>query len=221
MSIYQIAIDGPAGSGKSTLAKILSSKLGIMYLDTGAMYRTVALATIIKGISSTDKNKIIELMADIKLEVRFIDNNQHMFLYGEDVTSRLRTPEVSMAASTTSAIREVREKLVSIQREIAMKESFVLDGRDIGSKVLPDARYKFFLTATPEVRASRRLLEMREKGISSQTFEEVLEDIVKRDLQDTTREESPLIKVEDAIEIDTSDISIDDMVNLILRNIDE
>lgn len=218
--IFQIAIDGPAGSGKSTLAKGVSRKLGIMYLDTGAMYRTCGLCAIKNGIDSKDVDAVEKMLDTMKLEVRFVDGEQHMILNGEDVTGFIRTPEVSMAASTISAVPAVRKKMVEMQREIASYESFVLDGRDIGSNVLPNAKYKFFLTASAETRAKRRLAELNEKGNFSQSYEEVLADIVLRDKQDSERATAPLIKVADAFEIDTSVIGIDETLNLLLSKLD-
>lgn len=219
--IYQIAIDGPAGSGKSTLAKGVAKKLGIMYLDTGAMYRTCAVAAIKAGVDPKDNDSVSKLIESMKLEVKFIDGVQHMILNGEDVTAILRTPDVSKAASDISALPVVRTSMVNMQRDIAKSETFVLDGRDIGSNVLPDAKYKFFVTASAEVRAQRRLLEDKEKGNSTQIFEEVLADIKYRDLQDSTREFAPLIKTEDAILIDTSNITIEQTLEALLSNVNE
>lgn len=219
--IYQIAIDGPAGSGKSTLAKGVAKKLGIMYLDTGAMYRTCAVAAIKAGVDPKDNDSVSKLIESMKLEVKFIDGVQHMILNGEDVTAILRTPDVSKAASDISALPVVRTSMVNMQRDIAKSETFVLDGRDIGSNVLPDAKYKFFVTASAEVRAQRRLLEDKEKGNSTQTYEEVLADIKYRDLQDSTREFAPLIQTEDAILIDTSNITIEQTLEALLSKVNE
>lgn len=219
--IYQIAIDGPAGSGKSTLAKGVAKKLGIMYLDTGAMYRTCAVAAIKAGVDPKDNDSVSKLIESMKLEVKFIDGVQHMILNGEDVTAILRTPDVSKAASDISALPVVRTSMVNMQRNIAKSETFVLDGRDIGSNVLPDAKYKFFVTASAEVRAQRRLLEDKEKGNSTQTYEEVLADIKYRDLQDSTREFAPLIQTEDAILIDTSNITIEQTLEALLSKVNE
>ncbi len=217
--VFQIAIDGPAGSGKSTLAKGVSKKLGIMYLDTGAMYRTCGLSAIKAGIDPKDVPAVEKMLETMDLEVKFIDGEQHMILNGEDVTGMIRTPEVSMAASSISAIPAIRTSMVDMQRKIASYQSFVLDGRDIGSNVLPNAKYKFFLTASPETRAERRLAELNEKGDFSQTYDEVLADIILRDKQDSERATAPLVKVADAIEIDTSKIGIEDTLNLLLENV--
>ena len=220
-NIYQIAIDGPSGSGKSTLAKGVSKKLGIMYLDTGAMYRTCGVAAIKKGIDPKDADKVKKLLSETKIEVKFIHGEQHMILNGEDVTGIIRTGEVSMAASSISAHPFVREEMVRMQRAIAADQSFVLDGRDIGSKVLPDAKYKFFLTASAEKRAERRLLELEAKGDKTQNYEEVLKDIIQRDKQDSERAASPLIKVEDAVEINTDNIGIEETLETLLGYIKE
>ncbi|MCQ2465960.1 MAG: (d)CMP kinase [Clostridia bacterium] len=221
MDIYQIAIDGPAGSGKSTLAKGVSKKLGIMYLDTGAMYRTCGLYALKNDVSPKDEEQVAKLMEKMVLEVAFIDGNQHMILDGEDVTGMIRTPEVSRYASDISALPVVRKKMVDMQREIAKAQSFVLDGRDIGSNVLPNAKYKFFLTASSAKRAERRLKELNERGDFSQSYEEVLKDIEYRDLQDSTRAAAPLVKVDDAIEIDTSDITIEETLEALLSKVNE
>ena len=170
MSIYQIAIDGPSGSGKSTLAKGVSKELGIMYLDTGAMYRTCGLAAVKRGISPKDADAVASMLDEMELEVKFIDGAQHMILDGEDVTGMIRTPEVSIAASDISALPVIRKAMVEKQRAIASKQTFVLDGRDIGSNVLPNAKYKFFLTASSEMRAKRRLAELNARGDYSQTM---------------------------------------------------
>lgn len=220
-NIYQIAIDGPSGSGKSTLAKGVSAKLGIMYLDTGAMYRTCGLAAIKAGIDPKNPEQVKELLDKTSVEVKFSEGQQHMILNGEDVTGFIRTGEVSMAASSVSAHPFVREAMVQMQRAIAADQSFVLDGRDIASKVLPDCKYKFFLTASSEKRAERRLKELEERGDKSQTYEEVLKDIIQRDKQDSERAASPLIKVADAIEINTDEIGIEETLETLLSYIKE
>lgn len=219
--VYQIAIDGPSGSGKSTLAKGVSAALGIMYLDTGAMYRTCGLSAIRRGIETKDEVAVETMLASMDLQVVFEDGVQHMILDGEDVTGLIRTPEVSRAASNISSLPVVRSKMVDYQRKIAAGQSFVIDGRDIASKVLPNCKYKFFLTASPEARAERRLAELNSKGDFSQNYEEVLKDIIWRDKQDSERTASPLIKVDDAIEIDTSSIGIDETRDLLLSYIKE
>lgn len=221
MSIYQIAIDGPSGSGKSTLAKGVSKELGIMYLDTGAMYRTCGLAAVKRGISPKDADAVASMLDEMELEVRFIDGAQHMILDGEDVTGMIRTPEVSMAASDISTLPVIRSAMVDYQRKIAGTQSFVIDGRDIASNVLPNAKYKFFLTASSEMRAKRRLAELNARGDYSQNYEEVLRDIELRDKQDSERASAPLVCVPDAIVIDTSDIDIDETRRTLLSYVNE
>ena len=221
MSIYQIAIDGPSGSGKSTLAMGVSKELGIMYLDTGAMYRTCGLAAVKRGISPKDADAVASMLDEMELEVRFIDGAQHMILDGEDVTGMIRTPEVSMAASDISTLPVIRSAMVDYQRKIAGTQSFVIDGRDIASNVLPNAKYKFFLTASSEMRAKRRLAELNARGDYSQNYEEVLRDIELRDKQDSERASAPLVCVPDAIVIDTSDIDIDETRRTLLSYVNE
>ena len=221
MSIYQIAIDGPSGSGKSTLAKGVSKELGIMYLDTGAMYRTCGLAAVKRGISPKDADAVASMLDEMELEVKFIDGAQHMILDGEDVTGMIRTPEVSMAASDISTLPVSRSAMVDYQRKIAGTQSFVIDGRDIASNVLPNAKYKFFLTASSEMRAKRRLAELNARGDYSQNYEEVLRDIELRDKQDSERASAPLVCVPDAIVIDTSDIDIDETRRTLLSYVNE
>lgn len=221
MSIYQIAVDGPSGSGKSTLAKGVAKELGIMYLDTGAMYRTCGLAAIKRRIDPKDDAQVKRLMDEIKLEVKFIDGEQHMILDGEDVTGDIRTPQVSVAASDISALPVVRTAMVEMQRRIARKQSFVLDGRDIASNVLPNAKYKFFVTAKASTRAERRLAELQERGDFSQSYEEVLRDIEYRDEQDMNRLSAPLVQVPEAIVINTDEHTIEGTRDLLLSYINE
>lgn len=221
MSIYQIAVDGPSGSGKSTLAKGVAARLGIMYLDTGAMYRTCGLCAIKKGIDPKNEDEVNAMLNDLNVEVKFEGGIQHMILNGEDVTGQIRTPEVSMAASSVSAHPNLRVKMVEMQREIAKSQTFVLDGRDIASNVLPNAKYKFYVTAPAEVRAERRLAELKELGDNSQNYEEVLADIIKRDEQDMNRAVSPLIQVPEAVVIDTSKVDIEQTQDLLISYIEE
>ena len=221
MSIFQIAVDGPSGSGKSTLAKGIAAKLNIMYLDTGAMYRTCGLCAVRNGVDAKDETQVNALIPNMKIEVRFEDGIQHMILNGEDVTGQIRTPEVSMAASDISAHLEIRKRMVEMQREIAQCQTFVLDGRDIASNVLPNAKYKFYVTAPSSVRAERRLAELNARGDYSQNYEEVLRDIELRDEQDMHRAISPLIKVPEAIVIDTSLYTIEETQEKLLSFIDE
>lgn len=217
---YNIAIDGPAGSGKSTAAKLLANDCHILYLDTGAMYRACALAALRAGIDVADEAQVCDLMRGIALTVLYQDGVQHTMLDKEDVTALLRSPEISMAASTVSRHPSVRMKMVEKQREIAGKMSCVLDGRDIGTFVLPDADFKFFLTAAPEVRAKRRYDEMVARG-EKVDFETLKKEIVARDEQDATRQLAPLKKAEDAVLIDTSDMTIEEVLKTIKRKMQE
>ena len=217
---YNIAIDGPAGSGKSTVAKLLANDCHILYLDTGAMYRACALSALRAGIDVADEVQVCELMRDLALSVVYRDGVQHTLLGNEDVSALLRSPEVSMAASTISRHPSVRLKMVEKQREIAGKMSCVLDGRDIGTFVLPDADFKFYLTASPEVRAKRRYDEMVARG-EQVDFEALKRDIAARDEQDSTRALAPLKKADDAILIDTSDITVDEVLDTLKRKMQE
>lgn len=217
---YNIAIDGPAGSGKSTVAKLLANDCHILYLDTGAMYRACALAALRAGIDVADEVQVCELMRDLALSVVYRDGVQHTLLGNEDVSALLRSPEVSLAASTISRHPSVRLKMVEKQREIAGKMSCVLDGRDIGTFVLPDADFKFYLTASPEVRAKRRYDEMVARG-EQVDFEALKRDIAARDEQDSTRALAPLKKADDAILIDTSDMTVDEVLDTLKRKMQE
>ncbi len=216
-----IAIDGPAGSGKSTVAKIISKKLGIIYLDTGAMYRTVALKAIREGIDTTDAGKLAELVSNIDIKIRYENQKQLIFLDGEEISSLIRTPEVSIGASNVAVVPEVRLKMVELQREIARDNSVVMDGRDIGTYVLPDATVKIYLSASVEERALRRYREQCASGVSGITLEQVKRDIEYRDKNDSGRAFAPLAKAEDAVEIDTTGLTIDEVVNRVLEIVKE
>ncbi len=196
-----IAIDGPAGAGKSSTAKLIAKKLGYIYVDTGALYRTVGLYSIRKGIDTKDAEKVVATLPDVKVELRFVDGSQHVFLNGEDVSDAIRTPEASMGASNVSAIPKVREFLFDLQRSIAVENDCIMDGRDIGTVVLPNADVKIFLTTSVEERANRRYKEMLEKGEKAD-YNDILEDIKKRDYQDSHREVAPLKQADDAIYVD-------------------
>ena len=213
-----IAIDGPAGSGKSTVSKLISSYFDILYLDTGAMYRACALACINEGVECTNESEVEKIAKKTDITVKYIDGTQRTFLNGKDVSEEIRTPKVSMSASAVAAHACIRNKMVELQRIIAKQNSCVLDGRDIGTNVLPDAKFKFFLTASPEVRAERRLEENKEKGYI-QPFEEVLAEIKTRDVQDSTRKIAPLQKAEDAIEIVTDSLSAKEVASFICNEI--
>ena len=210
-----IAIDGPAGAGKSTLARKAAEKLGYIYVDTGALYRTVGLYSIRKGYDTKDAEKVISTLGDIDIRLGFTDEGQRVYLNGEDVSDAIRTPEASMGASNVSAIPKEREFLLDLQKEIAKNNDCLMDGRDIGTVVLPDAQVKIFLTASPETRAKRRYDELVLKG-SDVTFQEVLDDLIKRDYQDTHREIAPLKAADDAEILDTSPLTFDESLEAIL-----
>ena len=217
---FAIALDGPSGSGKSTIAKILAKEYNILYLDTGAMYRACALQALGEGIDRKDEKTVEEMLARMQLHIEYENGVQHTYLGDEDVSEKIRRPDVSMAASDISALRCVRLKMVEMQRKIAGKMSCVLDGRDIGSYVLPDAEFKFYVTASVTVRAKRRYDELRAKGydVDLNTLEKEIE---QRDRNDSTREFSPLVRAEDAIYIDTSDLTIGQVVAQIKSKIQE
>ena len=215
----QIAIDGPSGAGKSTIAKKLAAHYHILYLDTGAMYRTAALAALRAGIDLHDASQVKRVVDQANIEVRYEEGAQHVYLDGEDVSGKIRTEEVSMAASAVSAVSAVREKLVALQRQTAKKLGAVLDGRDIGTHVLVNADYKFFLTASAAVRAKRRTDDLLARGQKTE-YAEVLAAIEKRDHDDSTRAVSPLVRADDAILIDSSDMTIDEVVAAMRRAID-
>ncbi len=217
--IIRIALDGPSGSGKSTIAKRLSNKLNILYLDTGAMYRATALKALSLNIDTLDESGVKTFINDINLEIRYIDGTQHTFLDDEDVSEKIREPHVSMAASNISSLKCVRLKMVDMQREIAGKMSCVLDGRDIGSYVLPNADFKFYITASVDVRADRRFKELRLKG-HDVDYEELKKEIEQRDYNDKTRDFSPLTKAIDAIEIDTSYMNVEQVIGKVLSYIE-
>ncbi len=219
-SVVNIALDGPAGSGKSTVAKALAKDYDILYLDTGAMYRACALKAIQCGVDTKDSEAVAAVVKDIDVEVKYIDGTQHTFLDKRDVSEEIRKPEVSMNTSNISAVKCVREKMVEMQRKIASSQSCVLDGRDIGSCVIPHTPYKFFVTADSRVRAQRRYDELKAKGYDV-NFETLHDEIVERDRQDMTRELSPLVQAEDAVVVDTSHMNIDEVVSYIKQKIQE
>lgn len=212
--VYNIALDGPAGSGKSTVAKALAKDYNILYLDTGAMYRACALKALRLGIDPQDEKKVEEMLPILDVTVEYKDGTQHTILDGEDVSREIRENAVSMMASHISAHRTVRVKMVELQREIAKKTSCVVDGRDIGSAVLPDAKFKFFITADSAVRARRRFDELTARG-EAVDFEKLHQEIIARDKQDSEREFSPLVRAEDAVLIDTSDLDVEGVLKSI------
>ena len=211
-----IAIDGPAGSGKGTVAKIIAKKIDAIYIDTGAMYRCVTLEAINKNIKVEEIEKIQKLLDNINIDLRQENGSLKIYLNNKDVSSEIRTEEVSKFASAYSAIDIVREKMVKFQREMAISKDVVMEGRDIGTVVFPNADIKIYLDATPEERANRRFKQNKEKNISS-NYEEVLREIKIRDERDITREISPLKKADDAIYIDSTDLTIEEVVNKILE----
>lgn len=217
--IIRIALDGPSGSGKSTIAKKLSNKMNILYLDTGAMYRATALKALSLNIDTFDEVGVKTFIDDINLEIKYIDGSQHTYLDGEDVSERIREPHVSMAASNISSLKCVRLKMVEMQRQIAQKMSCVLDGRDIGSFVLPNADFKFYITASVDVRADRRFKELMLKG-HKVDYEQLKQEIEQRDYNDKTRDFAPLTKASDAIEIDTSYMTVEQVISKVISYIE-
>ncbi|HOJ10726.1 MAG TPA: (d)CMP kinase [Clostridiales bacterium] len=219
--MINIAIDGPAGAGKSTIAKAVSKRLDIIYLDTGAMYRTVAFKAIKEGIGCLERGKLSEIVSNINMKIEFLDNEQCMILDNEDVTELIRTPEISIGASNVAVIPEVRIKMVELQRKFASENDVVMEGRDIGTYVLPDATVKIFLTASIEERAARRYKQLVDKGDPKISLDGVIKDIEFRDKNDSSRNFAPLIKAKDAIEIDTTFLSIEQVVDKIIQNVRE
>ena len=217
MKTINIAIDGPAGAGKSTIAKMVSKELGYIYVDTGALYRTIALYITENDIVDEDIEASLE-KADVSL--KFIDGAQRVFLGDRDVSDLIRTPEISMAASRTSAIPAVRAYLFETQQKIARENSVIMDGRDIGTVVLPNADVKIFLTASAEERANRRYKELSEKP-DCPTYQEILDDIIKRDYQDMHRETAPLKQAEDAVLVDTTELNLEESAAAIVKIINE
>ena len=212
----KIALDGPSGAGKSTVAKALAKRLGIIYVDTGALYRTIGLFVKEKGVDKGDREGVISLLPKIDLNMEFTNGEQIITLNGNRVGDEIRTGEIAMYASAVSAIPEVRAFLLNTQRDIAAKNSVVMDGRDIGTVILPDAEVKVFMVASPEARARRRYLELSAKGESC-TLEGVLADIVERDKNDSTRKTAPCVPAEDAVIFDNSDYDIEGSVDEVIK----
>ena len=218
--MLRIAIDGPGGAGKSSLAKAVAKKLEIIYVDTGALYRTVGYYMLNHGINPTDAPAVASALGNFTLELTYVNGEQVILLDGVNVKDAIRTPEMSMAASNVSAIKEVREFLLNTQRDIAKRNSVIMDGRDIGTVILPDAEVKIFMIASAEARAKRRYLELIEKGESC-TYESVLADIVERDKNDSTRAVAPAIPAPDAVFLDNSELDIEGTVNRAIEIISE
>lgn len=218
--MISVAIDGPAGAGKSSLARAAAKELGFLYVDTGALYRTIALGLLRAGIDIADTNAVENALKTLKADLKFIDGEQRVFLDGEDVSDKIRTPEVSMMASASSALPAVRAYLLDKQRLLAKNNDVLMDGRDIGTVVLPNATVKIFLTASPEERARRRYLELQAKG-ATDTYEQVYEDMVKRDYNDSHREIAPLKPAEDSVIVDTTGLEIEQSLELIIKTVRE
>lgn len=221
MPTFKIAIDGPAGAGKSTIAKAASKKIGFVYIDTGAMFRAVGLAALRRNIDiNGDKESVEAMLEEISIDIAHGENGQEIFLNGENVSTEIRMPEVSVAASDISKIPSVRKKLLELQRSIAEKTDVIMDGRDIGTVVLPDAQLKIFLTASVEERAMRRYKELIEKGVKCD-FDEVKKDMEYRDKNDSEREIAPLKPADDGVIVDTTGNTLEESVDIILNLINE
>lgn len=220
MKKFAVAVDGPAGSGKSTVAKEMAKALGILYIDTGAMYRTVGMACLKKGIDPADEGAVVASLDDLDMKIFPEAGGQRILLDGEDITSRIRTEEIGKAASSVAAYQKVREKLVEIQQGLAKEQSVIMDGREIGTKVLPDAEVKIYLDASVEERAKRRVGELEAQGKTAD-LEIIREEIAHRDYQDMHRENSPLCRAEDAVNVDTTGLDIPAVTEKLLALIAE
>ena len=220
MKHFNIAIDGPAGAGKSTIAKEVARRLGFVYVDTGAMYRTMALHFIRSGIDPKDEQAVAASCRDVDVSLRYENGVQQVLLGGENVTGLIRTEEVGNMASATSVYKPVREKLVQLQQALARRENVVMDGRDIGTVVLPNAQVKIFLTASPEERAQRRYLELREKGLEAE-YDQVLTELKQRDYDDSHRAVAPLVPAEDAIMVDSTGLTREQAFQRLLRTVQD
>ncbi|MBR1810825.1 MAG: (d)CMP kinase [Clostridia bacterium] len=218
--MINVAIDGPSGAGKSTAARMAAKTLGFIYIDTGALYRAVGVAALRWGIDTADGARVAAMLTEIKITIGFFEGVQHVFLNGDDVSEEIRLPEASMAASNVAAVPAVRAFLLALQKDMAAKNNCILDGRDIGTVVLPDAQVKIFLTASPEKRAERRYKELVEKG-NIVDFNALLQEIIQRDYNDSHRAAAPLKQAADAVLLDSSDLSLEDTVAAIVRIIKE
>lgn len=212
---FNVAIDGPAGAGKSSIARAAAKKLGFIYVDTGALYRAVGVYGLRNGVDNKNADAVASMLPHISVELKFRDGVQHVYLNGEDVSEEIRTPPASMAASDVSAVPAVRQFLFDLQRDIAAKNDCIMDGRDIGTVVLPNAQVKIFLTASPEARSMRRYKELQEKG-AKDTYEDVLADLLQRDYNDSHRAVAPLKPAEDSITVDNSGLSLEDSIEQVL-----
>ena len=213
---YCVALDGPAGAGKSTVAKAVAKNLEILYVDTGALYRSLALFAINNNVSCSNEENVLKILDKANVELKYVDKVQRVFLNGEDVSEKIRTPEISMGASDISAIPAVRQFLLDLQRKIAKENSVIMDGRDIGTVILPDAEVKIFITASAEIRAKRRYDELIEKG-QDVVYEDVLKDVIERDYNDSHRKIAPLKQADDAILLDTSSLSLDESIDAVIE----
>ncbi|MEE1505265.1 MAG: (d)CMP kinase [Acutalibacteraceae bacterium] len=218
--MVNIAIDGPAGAGKSTIAKTASKELGFIYVDTGALYRTVGLNALRLGKDTKSADEVVPTLEGLDVSLRFVDGEQRVFLGEEDVSAAIRQNEVSMAASNVSAIPKVREFLFDLQRDIAKKNNCIMDGRDIGTVVLPDAQIKIYLTASAEARADRRFKELTEKGQVVE-YDVILKEIKERDYQDMNREIAPLKQADDAVLVDTTELTLEESIDCMIKVIKE
>lgn len=214
MKFKAVAIDGPAGAGKSTIAKAIANSIQFIYVDTGALYRAIGLYVSSKGLDTTNTADVSSVLKQIDVQLKYVNNEQRVFLNGDDVSEKIRLPEMSMYASNVSAIPCVREFLFDLQRNIGMSHNIIMDGRDIGTVVLPDADVKIFLTASPEVRANRRLAEFEARG-QKMDYDILLKEIKQRDLNDSTRAIAPLKQADDAIKVDTSSMTLDESIECI------
>lgn len=213
---YNVAIDGPAGAGKSTIAKLVAKEKGYIYVDTGAMYRALAVYFLEKGLDAGDTEQIIAAAREADVSIRYENGAQQVYLNGENITSKIRTEEVGNMASMTSPIPEVRERLLELQRSLAREKDVIMDGRDIGTNILPDADVKIYLTASVETRAKRRYRELTEKGIDCD-YAEIAKDIHERDMRDMNRETAPLRQAEDAVLVDSSDMTVSEVVDAVVK----
>ena len=214
MKNFDVAIDGPSGAGKSSLARRCAAQLGLLYVDTGAIYRTVGLAARRRGLDCKDEQAVAALLPELEIGMGYENGEQKMFLNGEDVSREIRMPEISMCASDVSAHAVVRDFLMEMQRKLARDNMVIMDGRDIGTVVLPDAKLKIYLTASAEARAERRMKELLAKGVETD-FDQVLQDILRRDEQDMNREVAPLRQAEDAVRVDTTELDFDQSFELL------
>ena len=219
--MIRVAVDGPSGAGKSTVAKRIAKDFSIVYVDTGAMYRSIGLYALRNHLNPKSPEQVVPALSQINLQTVYQpQNGQRIFLNGEDVSEQIRTPEASMAASEVSAIPQVRAFLLGLQQDMAKKQILIMDGRDIGTVVIPDAELKIFLTASPESRAKRRHLEYLQKGLES-CYEDILKDVIQRDFQDSTRSSAPLCQAPDAVLLDTTEIGFEETVEIIKNMISQ